>query len=157
MSNLDQSFSTLLSEDIQKCLPSAGNAEVGLDAQEQTKALELINSTLAPLTSTTTLNPYYMVQRIQVRLAQSTGLTFDEAYFVGETGEKEIILRPVDNITVHNLSGQYTSDNPFLKMFPGGLRIKFQFVKVGTLYHVDAQVIPVPLPSPVPVTEKKEK
>jgi hypothetical protein len=146
----------LLFEDIQKRLPSPGNSEVGLDAQEKAKRLEHMNSELTPLTNTPTVNPYSLVQRIKDRVGLAFGLTFNDAYLLGDSGTKELFLKPIQNITVHNFSGEYTTDNGYLKVFPGGLQIKFQYVKTGKVYHIHAEIVEVPLPSPVPVSEKKD-
>lgn len=146
----------LLFEDVQKRLPSPGNAEVGLDAQEKAARLAQMNGELSPLTHSPTVNPYYLVQRIKDRIGLAFGLTFDETYLLGDSGAKELFLKPIQNVTVHNFAGEYTHDNSYLKVFPGGLHIKFQYVKTGKVYHVHAEIAEVPLPSPVPVSEKKE-
>jgi hypothetical protein len=141
MSDFNKEFKVLLQEDIPQHFPSPGNAEVGLDQKEQTRMLEHINDVLAPLTSTATVNPYYMVQRIKDRLKLALELTFDDAYFLGNTGTKECHLIATDMVHAKDKSGLYHVDHPYLKFFPGGLILKFQFLKIGNVYHVDARVV----------------
>jgi hypothetical protein len=156
MDTFDQSFSNLF-EDVEKRLPSSGNAEVGLDSKERANVLEQLNGLLTPLTHTPVLNVYYMIQRIKDRLATTTGLTFSDALFAGEGGQKNFRLVPVDGVYAHTFSGVRVPVNGWLSLFPHGLDIHFRYVKLGNLYTVHAEIQPVVNSSPVPVTEKKEQ
>lgn len=139
MSSFDQRF------------PKSWNAEIGLDNDEQKKALEVLNSTIEDLNHNPVLNPYYMIQRMRVRLETALGLTFDTVLLPGETGQKVAHLFPVNNPSVHNHSAQYTYDNTFLKLFPRGLVIEFRWIKTYNMYHVHATIKQEELPNPVPV------
>lgn len=144
MSSFDQKF------------PKSWDAEVGLDNEEQLKALKVLNTTIEDLSKSPVLNPYYLVQRLRDRLEMALGLTFNSALLPGDSGEKSIHLAPVNNPTVHNLSGEYTTDNGYLKIFPHGLVISFRWVKTDKVYHVHPEIKPVLIPNLVPVTEKKD-
>jgi hypothetical protein len=144
MSSLDQKF------------PKSWDTEMGLNDAEQVKALKVLNSTIEDLSRSPVLNPYYLVQRLRDRLEMALGLTFDNTLMPGETGNKTVPLSPVNNPTIHNLSGEYVKDNGFLKLFPLGLTLSFQWVKTDKVYHVHGEIKPVQLPTPIAVSEKKE-
>lgn len=136
-------------------IPSSGNAEQGLTPLEQITTLEKINSVLAGITDSPALNPYYVVERVRERLQTVLGLTFDTTYFVGDTGVIEKVLQPLYNPTqgrIHSAS-KWTEDNGFLKLFPGGLKVRFHFLKVGRVYTVGAEVTRLPDPLPSSVSE----
>jgi hypothetical protein len=132
--------------------PHTGNVEEGLNSQEQLQMLEHMNSVLSPLTTTATLNPYYMVQRIKDRVKLALGLTFDETLFLGESGTRTCFLFPTENVHAQSKAGIHFPDHPYLKMFPSGLIIKFQFLKIATTYHVDVKIVPA-IKSVIPMSE----
>lgn len=136
--------------------PKTWDTERGLDNEEQVQALKVLNSTIEDLSKSPVINPYYLVQRVRERLEMALGLTFDTALLPGESGLRSVPLTPVNNPTIHNFSGEYVKDNGFLKMFPLGLTIHFQWVKTEKVYHVHSEIKPVQLPTPVAVSEKKE-
>lgn len=151
-------FGNLLKEDVETALPSPGNAEVGLLTSEETRNFELMNSFLWGFNDSPTINPYYLIQRVRDRLKVSTGLTFGDVYFTGGAGSIDKVLKPIDGINAHTFSGEPVIDNGFLNKFTGthGLKIHFQFVKVGNLYNVHVEIKPaVGNSAPGKVFEKK--
>ncbi len=143
----DADFQELLKEDATNgALPSPGNATVGFTTAEETRTLEMINSVLSSMSETPVINPYYMVQRIRDRVALATGLTFDDAYFTGETGVITKTLFAIDFVQAHKHNPALAvTDNGFLNKFgPAGLSIKFHFLKSGGLYNVNVEIIQGP-------------
>ncbi len=138
--DLNEQFNLELKEDSN--FLHSGNVEEGLSSKEQLQMLDHLNSVFAPLTATSTVNPYYMVQRIKDRIKMALGLTFDETLFLGENGNKECYLYPTELVHVKNKAGIPFPDHPYLKLFPSGLLIKFQFLKIGNIYHIDATITP---------------
>jgi hypothetical protein len=142
----------LLKEDVSnKTIPSPGNASYGFDTEEQARFLREINSTLAVLTDTPALNPYYILERIKTRLKLTLGLTFDNGYFIGEFGsfEKHLVSNNQTLAHKHALS-VIVVDNGWENKFPNGLTLRVQFLKAGTLYNVAAEVIATPHPVALP-------
>lgn len=152
----DDDLAQYLKEDITNpTIPSSGNAELGLSPLEQITTLEKINSVLAGITDSPALNPYYLVERVRERLQNVLGLTFENTYLMGDTGTVEKILEPMYAPTggrVHD-AAKWTQDNGFLKLFPGGLKVRFTFLKVNRVYTVGAEVITLPTPTPAAVSE----
>src|ERR1700675_1246164 len=143
----DKDLATYLKEDNSNpTIPSSGNAEQGLTPLEQITTLEKINGVLAGITDHPALNPYYVVERVRERLQAVLGLTFDTTYFVGDTGVIDKVLEPLYNPTTGRIhsANKWTQDNGFLKLFPGGLKVRFHFLKVGKVYTVAAEVTPMP-------------
>jgi len=142
-------FQDFLREDnTNPTIPSPGNVLTGLNQGEQERLLEQINSMLAVLTDSPALNPYYIVERIKTRLKMALGLTFDNSYFLKEVGsfEKPLFAHN-DTVSVYGGGAQVCPpDNAWLKLFPHGLGIKIQFLKSGTLYHLNAEIFPYPDP-----------
>ena len=155
--SLDKTFKTFLKEDnTNPTIPSSGNVITGLNSEEQEHILQAINSTLTVLTDMPSLNPYYILERIKTRLKLTLGLTFDDAYLLGDIGSFERYLTPVDGLYghTHGVGAMEVVDNGWKNKFPHGLAIKFQFLKAGPLYHVNAEIFPVPDPkNPPPISE----
>jgi hypothetical protein len=152
----DNTFQEFLKEDAIQSLPTPGNREIGLTSEEEIRILEAMNSVLAGLTQSPALNPYYMVQRIKDRIKLATGLTFDDVFFTSETGPHEKVLVPVDHVPGHTHANLPVVDNGFLNKFPGGLLIRFNFLKSGTIYNIQAEIVKAPTPTPARISEKKD-
>jgi len=153
---LDQTFQTFLKEDnTNKTIPSSGNILVGLDQGEQEHLLAIMNSMLSAISDSPVINPYYIVERIKTRLKVTFGLIFDNAYFLGNIGSFERPLMAYNGLESTYGGGMTPpADNSWQKFFPHGLVIKFQFLKVGTLYNVNADIVPQPdPPKPPPISE----
>lgn len=140
-----------LKEDVSnKTIPSPGNAAYGFDTEEQERFLREINSTLAVLTDTPALNPYYILERIKTRLKLTLGLTFEDHYFLGEFGSFEKMLVAANQMAAHTHSYAQVVDNGWENKFPNGLTLRVQFLKAGTLYNVAAEIIATPRPAILP-------
>ena len=150
--SFDNKFDQFLKEDVPPHFPSPGNPEIGLTSKEQQDILDKLNDGLAPLNNISAVNPYYMIQRIKDRLKLLAGLTFDDTYLIGNAGTKESYLVPVDHVNVRTFNNRHYQDNAFLKLFPNGLVVKFQFLKVGNIYHIDARITPGNMVA-IPVSE----
>lgn len=150
--NINTNFAEfLLKEDVSnKTIPSPGNAAYGFDSEEQARFLKEINQTLAVLTDTPALNPYYILERIKTRLRLTLGLTFEDHYFLGEIGSFEKLLVATNQISAHTNGYAQVIDNGWENKFPNGLTLRVQFLKAGTLYNVAAEVIATPHPAILP-------
>jgi len=145
--SLDRTFAFFLKEDnTNPTIPSSGNVITGLNSTEQAHALEKINSTLTVITDSPAFNPYYLVERIKTRLKVMLGVSFDDTYFLGDVGSFEKPLLPHNDLVSVEGGIIPPNDNAWLKLFPHGLVIKFQFLKSGPLYNVSAVIAPVPDP-----------
>jgi hypothetical protein len=148
--SFNKTFQHFLKEDnTNPTIPSPGNINSGLNSNERERLLEEINSMLVVLTDTPALNPYYIIERIKTRLKLSFGLTFDSVYFLGNVGSFEKILVAHNDVVSVEGGSLPPNDNAWLKFFPHGLGIKFQFLKSGPLYHLNTEIFAVPDP-PVP-------
>jgi hypothetical protein len=162
--NANTNFKKFLAEDnTNPTIPSSGNVMVGLNTPEQEALLRHINSLLVGIVEAPSFNPYYQLERIKDRLKMSTGLTFDNTYFLGEVGSFEKLLVPMNNLNAATPAFRTTAnphihspapggdviDNGYLNKFPHGLKIKIQFLKSNTLYHLNVEIVPVPDPPAV--------
>ena len=157
MTTLEQSITDFLTEDnTNSTIPSSGNVITHLNHEEQEHALQKVNSLLTAITDSPVLNPYYLVERIKTRLKLALGLSFDDSYFLGDIGsfEKPLFAHN-DNVSVYGgITQSVPNDNGWLKLFPRGLVIRFQFLKNGNLYNVNAEIVLRPEPqSPPPISE----
>lgn len=149
---LDETFLSFLKEDnTNPTIPSPGNAVTGYSHEEQEYFIGAINSTLSALTEMPSLNPYYILERIKTRLKLTLGVTFDDSFFVGDTGSFTKRLLPHNIVNnAHTAANLPVVDNGWLNKFPHGLDIKIQFLKSGPLYHVNAEIVPCPYTAPPP-------
>jgi|ERR1035441_10151458 hypothetical protein len=150
----NQTFASFLKEDLNPTYPSPGNVVIGLDHEEQEHSLKLLNSMLAGITDSPAFNPYYLVERIKTRLKLAMGVSFDDTYFVGEVGSFEKPLYAHNDVVSVEGGMLPPNDNSWLKLFPHGLLIKFQFLKSGKFYNVNAEIVARPdYPLPPSISE----
>jgi len=150
--SLDQHFQKFLKEDnTNPTIPSTGNILDGLNSEEQNHLLLMVNSMLSALTDMPAMNPYYIVERIKTRLKIMLGLSFDDTFFVGEYGSFEKPLYAYnDVVSVYGGMVNPKPDNAWCKLFPHGLTLRVHFLKSGTLFNVNAEVVPSTTPGVAP-------
>jgi len=152
----DQFRKLVLNEDVEDKLPSPGNAEVGLSEQEQNRTLNWMNSHLEDINLNPSINPYYMLERLQTRIEMCFGLKMNTqlSYLTSEAKnhlEIPLVPRAAAN-KVKNFAHEYFVDNGFLKLFPTGLRVVVDMLLVGKLYNIVARIDKYPELNPAPIT-----
>ena len=133
--------------------------------------IEKLNGYLSAASMTPVLNPYFLLNRIQTKLAQ-IGLQFDIPKFIGDTGT---VSKPVTQF-----GGSYGYEKPLGDKFkhsetkditypkigngdgitdriPGGLDIKIHWTCYKGLYTISAELVPGSKPKPEKIQETDVK
>lgn len=122
---------------------------------ERPDIVDKLNAFLHTVSLRQYVNPYQAVERIRMQLARS-GLHFDDVFFTGDSGTvQKYLTQHGGRFGFVDMDGIVKSDDGISHRIPGGLDIRFNYVKTGGVYTIDAQIVPGARPPSEPISESK--